>query len=75
MIQVKEFYDLIFENTGLKRNNLSESCAELANNYADRLAEEMALGFVEYVKEHKHSTLSIREDFYQFKKQYYDTRN
>ena len=25
MIESKEFYDLIFENTGLKRNNLSES--------------------------------------------------
>ena len=25
MIQVKQFYDLIFENTGLKRNNLYTS--------------------------------------------------
>lgn len=74
MIQVKQFYDLIFENTGLKRNNLSESCTELANNHADKLSEELAIGFVEYMKQHKHSTLSIREDFYQFKKQYYKTR-
>jgi hypothetical protein len=69
MIEVKEFYDLIFENTGLKRNNLSESCAKLANEHADRLAEKLSIGFIKYMKEHKHSTLSIQEDFYQFRKQ------
>jgi hypothetical protein len=68
MIEVKEFYDLIFANTGLKRNNLSESCAKLANKHADELANKVALGFVEYLKEHKHSTLSIKEDLYQFRK-------
>jgi hypothetical protein len=64
MIEVKEFYDLIFENTGLKRNNLSESCAKLANEHADKVA----LGFVDYLKEHKHSTLSIKEDLQLFRK-------
>jgi hypothetical protein len=68
MIEVKEFYDLIFANTGLKRNNLSESCAELANKHADRLADKVALGFVEYLKEHKYSTLSIEQDLQQFRK-------
>jgi hypothetical protein len=69
MIEVKEFYDLIFENTGLKRNNLSESCAKLANKHADKLADKVALGFVEYVKQHPYSTLSIEQDLEQFRKQ------
>ena len=68
MIEVKEFYDLIFANTGLKRNNLSESCAKLANEHADELANKVALGFVDYLKEHKHSTLSINHDLHLFRK-------
>jgi hypothetical protein len=68
MIEAKEFHDLIFENTGLKRNNLSESCAKLANEHANKLADKVALGFVEYLKKHKHSTLSIEEDLQLFRK-------
>jgi hypothetical protein len=68
MIEVKEFYDLIFENTGLKRNNLSESCAKLANIHANELADKVAIGFVNYIKEHEHSTLSIEEDLQLFRK-------
>jgi hypothetical protein len=68
MIEAKEFHDLIFENTGLKRNNLSESCAKLANTHANQLADKIAIGFVNYLKEHKHSTLSLEEDLQLFKK-------
>ena len=68
MIEVQEFYDLIYKDTGLKRNRLSEQCTELANARIDQILEEVALGFVSYLEEHKHSLLDIREDFIQFRK-------
>lgn len=68
MIEVQEFYDLIYKDTGLKRNRLSEQCTELANARIDQILEEVALGFVSYLEEHKHSLLNIREDFIQFRK-------
>lgn len=68
MIEVQEFYDLIYKDTGLKRNRLSEQCTELANARIDQILEEVALGFVSYLEKHKHSLLDIREDFIQFRK-------
>lgn len=75
MIEVQEFYDLIYKDTGLKRNRLSEQCTELANSRielanarVDQMLEEVALGFVSYLEKHKHSLLDIREDFIQFRK-------
>lgn len=68
MIEVQEFYDLIYKDTGLKRNRLSEQCTELANARVDQMLEEVALGFVSYLEKHKHSLLDIREDFIQFRK-------
>lgn len=68
MIEVQEFYDLIYKDTGLKRNRLSEQCTELANARIDQILEEVALGFVSYLEKHKHSLLNIREDFIQFRK-------
>jgi hypothetical protein len=65
MTLVEKFYELIYENTGLKRNNLSESCAKLTIDYADDIAIEFAL----YVLAHKHSLISIREQLDLFKKE------
>jgi hypothetical protein len=65
MTLVEKFYELIYENTGLKRNNLSESCAKLTIDYADDVAVEFAL----YVLAHKHSLISIREQLDLFKKE------
>jgi hypothetical protein len=67
----EKFYNLIYENTGLKRNNLSESCAQLTEDYSD----EFSIDFALYVLSHKHSLLSIKEQLTQFKKEQNDTRN
>jgi hypothetical protein len=65
MTLVEKFHELIYENTGLKRNNLSESCAKLTIDYTDDMAIEFAL----YVLAHKHSLISIREQLDLFKKE------
>jgi hypothetical protein len=61
----KQFYELIYENTGLKRNNLSDDCAKLTSKYSDKIAIEFAL----YILAHKHSLITIDEQLDLFKKE------